>query len=162
VTTDEYLVYQTVIRSNWSGQAQIVISATTDIHNLQNLQRQVDDNLPGLAKDTLNSFMEANQFEYPLENRFQLINHVVLFSQSDRNAIFGQNLENGWQAFYQKYPDAQGLLSFSRVGFNRARTQALVYYGNGKGPVDGAGYFVLLAYEGNSWVIKSNLMLFIA
>ena len=155
-------MYEAVIQSNWPGQAQIVISDTTDIHVLQNVQDQIDGNLPGLAKETLAAFLEINKQEYPLEDHFQPGDHVVLLSQSDRNSLFDQNLEESWQRFNQKYAGSQGLLTFSRVGFNSQKTQALVYFGNQKGSVDGAGYVVLLAYENDTWVVKKGLMLWIS
>ena len=41
------------------------------------------------------------------------------------HAIFSSN-QDGWQAFYWKYPDAPGIMAFSRVGFNATGNQALV------------------------------------
>jgi hypothetical protein len=162
VAADEYSVYEAVIQANWPGQAQIVISDTTDIHMLQNVTGQINNNLPGLAQETLARFLEINKQEYPLEDRFQPGDHVVLLSQRERDSLFNHDLEGSWQRFNQKYPDAQGLLTFSRAGFNSQKTQALVYYGNGKGMMNGVGYLVLLAYEKDAWVVKNQLQLWIA
>jgi hypothetical protein len=60
------------------------------------------------------------------------------------------------------YPGSQGILGFSRAGFNAALDQALVYYQNQKGGVDGAGYMVLLPKAKTGWLITKQLMLWIS
>jgi uncharacterized protein YceK len=162
VPSDEYPVYEAVIQANWPGQAQIVISDTTGIPMLQDTSGQIDGNLLGLAADTLARFFKLNKQEYPLEDHFQPGDHVVLLGQPEWYSLWGQNLEEGWQQFNQKYPGSQGLLTFLRVSFNAQKTQALVYYGNIKGSMNGAGYLVLLAYEENAWVVNKQLMLWVS
>ncbi len=44
----------------------------------------------------------------------------------------------------KRYPNSQGTMTLSRVGFNRNIKQALVYVGNQEGFLAGAGYYVLL------------------
>ncbi len=162
ITSKEYAVYEAVIKSNWPGQAQIVLSDTTDLQMLRDVSTQIDGNLPGMGADTLAQFLLRNQKEYPLVDHFLPSDHVVLLSQAERNIIFDTNLEEGWKQFNQNYPGAQGLLTLSRVGFNLKGTQALVYFGNQKGSVNGAGYVVLLDYEKDGWVVTTQWMIWIS
>jgi hypothetical protein len=55
----------------------------------------------------------------------------------------------------EKYPDASGVITLSRVGFNRDMTEALVEVVRGLcGKGCGEGAFVLLAREGGRWKVR--------
>jgi len=62
----------------------------------------------------------------------------------------------------KRYPNSQGTMTLSGVGFNRNINQALVYVGNPEGFLAGAGYYVLLVKEKGTWVIKQKLMTWIS
>jgi hypothetical protein len=162
LTADEYAVYGSVIQSNWPGQAQIVVADKTDFSNLTNVETLIDGNLPGLEKDTLSQFIQVNKQNYSLEDHFQIDASIILLSQTDLKAIFDQNLEDSWKRFFKKYPSSQGLLTLSRVGFNAQKDQALVYFGNSKGSVDGVGYVALLSDENNTWVLIKQISIWIS
>ncbi|HET7459690.1 MAG TPA: hypothetical protein VFJ82_00525 [Longimicrobium sp.] len=52
-----------------------------------------------------------------------------------------------WRAFYERYPGSSGLISLSRVGFNAARTQAVLNVDRGCGGLCGNGVIVLLTRD---------------
>jgi hypothetical protein len=85
----------------------------------------------------------------------------VLLSQDEKNAMFGIN-QDGWQVFYAKYPDAPGILTFSRVGFDTALDQALVYVGDQSHFLAGAGHYVLLKKVNSAWTIDQKVMTWIS
>jgi hypothetical protein len=76
-------------------------------------------------------------------------------------SIFGQN-QDGWQLFYEQYPDAPGITTLSRVGFNYAFDQALVYVGTLSHYLAGAGYYVLLKKVNGSWIVDQQVMSWIS
>jgi len=49
----------------------------------------------------------------------------------------GQIDKDGWHRFYEKYPSAAGIFAISRVGFNTAGNQALVFVIRKGGPLNG-------------------------
>jgi hypothetical protein len=65
-----------------------------------------------------------------------------------------------WRAFYQRFPRSQGLVTFSRVGFNAARTQAVVLVTRGCGGLCGMGNVVLLDRDpaGRWRVVRSDML----
>lgn len=63
------------------------------------------------------------------------------------------SINDSWNRYYDKFPGAQGVMQFSRIGFDTGGTQALVYVGNSINLLSGAGYYVLLIREDNSWLI---------
>ncbi|HNW92689.1 MAG TPA: hypothetical protein PKM88_07270 [bacterium] len=54
-------------------------------------------------------------------------------------------------AVYARYPGAQGITSFSRVGFNQDKTEALVYVGTTRGFLWGYGGTMLLRKQDGRW-----------
>ena len=160
-TSDEYTVYDTVINTNWGGRAQIVIEAATAYQPVirPDIRGYVAGQLQGLQEQTIESFAAANQSTFPLANRFQISSSYVLLSKTDKDKIFNRELQASWQRFHTAYPGSQGLLTFSRVGFNSTMDQALVYFENGNGGMDAAGNMVLLEKEQGGWVVKRQLLL---
>ena len=57
----------------------------------------------------------------------------------------------GWDAFYQRYPGSGGYAIFSAVGFNKDKTQAIVYAGSSCGNLCGRWGLHLLEKIGNQW-----------
>ena len=55
----------------------------------------------------------------PVPPNMDLGSTYVLLSQVEMSQIFGQN-QDGWQFFYERYPDAPGITTLSRVGFNNS------------------------------------------
>jgi len=58
---------------------------------------------------------------------------------------------DGWEGFYAHYPKAQGYLIVTRMGKSADGTEALVFYGDHKGPLYGIGQFVILTCDGGKW-----------
>ena len=54
------------------------------------------------------------------------------------------------------------MLTFSRVGFNRDLTQAVVYLSQVAGPLGGEGVFVLLQKENGVWTPTEEITVWIS
>jgi hypothetical protein len=61
-----------------------------------------------------------------------------------------------WGKFYLKYPKSQGIMSLSRVGFNRGLDRALVYIGNQSGGKTGVGYYVFMVKQDGGWQVNGR------
>ena len=71
------------------------------------------------------------QRSFPLHTSYELIPESNIFS-----AEHGQK---GWDDYYRRYPASGGYYWFSAVGFNRARTRAIVDMGHSCGMLCGSG-----------------------
>ena len=60
--------------------------------------------------------------------------------------------ESGWKPFYDRYPDSSGYLQMSAVGFNGARTRALVYMGHQCNNLCGGGSYHLMDKVKGAWL----------
>jgi hypothetical protein len=81
-------------------------------------------------------------------------------SQQEQLEIFKDG--GSWNEFYTGYPDSQGIMTISRVGFNREQDQALVYVGNQSDGKAGAGYCVLLTKENGVWTVQGKVMIWVS
>ena len=69
---------------------------------------------------------------------------------------------DGWKVFRERYPAAFGVISFSGVGFNEQKTQALVEVGVQADWLAGHGGLALLSRDGAEWTIGSELTLWVS
>ena len=61
-----------------------------------------------------------------------------------------------WDWFYDKYPNSNGLIVFTRIGYNSDKSQAIVRieHVRGDGARDGEGYIVYIEKNNNNeWKI---------
>ena len=85
----------------------------------------------------------------------------ILFSLEDMQGLFGEN-QNGWDIFYTRYPEAPGIITVSKVGFNLAADQALVYLGIQSHWLAGSGTYFLLVKKDGVWEIDQSVMTWIS
>lgn len=168
---DEYAIYSLIVRTQFAhrGLTKIVVrehsgidqALTDQMLDERRFGRYVGKMLPGIHADTIADFKAKSKKADQLEGGFSLKVPCILVADEEINAIFRSSAD-GWYIFYKKYPGAQGILTFSRVGFDRQRNEALVYFGNQRQWLDGAGYLVLLAKKDDTWVILEQTMIWIS
>jgi len=158
----EYLVYATVV-DDWYANNQgklVVIRGRTALHksanSLYNELIYAQSEMPDLKQATIDDFVAKNLQSYPIGDFINQRAKFKILKQEEINELF--EFKDGWVKFYREYPDAKGLLTFSRVGLNPSQTQALVYVGNQWDLSTGAGVYLLLEKEEDrSWRIKDEL-----
>jgi hypothetical protein len=118
--------------------------------------------MPIAETETLTDYLTENSVSSTLSLADLGIPHVMvtkeqvaLFFSQDRTA-------SGWKDFYATYPSSSGLLFFSRIGFNSQHNQAFLYVGNSCGGLCGAGSYVLLRKECDSWKIEQEQDLWVS
>lgn len=154
----DYVIYSVLIEKMYINERikLIVIKDHTGLHppvnDLNGELKRVESKLTTISPETLNDFQEKNKESSPLEKAFKLSLPYVLFSEQEDKEIFQD--ARSWQEFYKRYPDSQGLITLSKVGFNKGMNQALVYIGNQRYGLGGAGYYVLLSKKNDIWSIQ--------
>jgi hypothetical protein len=114
--------------------------------------------MPDALMETFASFLARNQTSQTLRTDMSLGAPYVLLTDAALGQIFkpGGDPEAGWQAFYSKYPDAHGFITLSRVAFDAAGAQALVYVGSAFDALGGEGTYHLLVRQGDAWVVDQE------
>jgi len=172
LNADEYAIYSLIVRTHfaWKGITKIVIqdSAGTPggltaqmVDGERQFETYVRKMLPKVQADTVANFYANTKETEQLTNGLSLNIPYFLVTNEEMKAIFGAR-GDGWDNFYKKYPGAQGVLFFSRVGFDRRRDQSLVYVGDLSGHLGGVGYLDLLAKKNGAWIIVKQAMLWIS
>ncbi len=161
---EEYTVYVDLIQEMYPAELIVILDHTsTGFDNSeQGMQHTLDfikEAVPDIAQDMLENFAAVNKQEYPLKDSFTGI-RCVLISDKKLDEIFSS--QGGWDTFYAYYPNSQGQMTLSRVGFNRNMDQALLYVGNQSHGRSGAGYFVVLEKIDGRWNIKNKMMFWIS
>jgi len=164
VWIEEAAVYSALISSRYvQGNVQrIVIRDHTGLDPQDDLEMRLEyvhKNMPELTQAMVTDFKVKNEKPFPLSSKLDLDIQYALISQERWQQIFtATDLDGDWEEFYRIYPNSQGILTLSRVGFNNNLDMALVYVGNQSGGLAGAGYYLLMAKENNTWkVIREDM-----
>jgi hypothetical protein len=165
IDVQEQDVYAFLLPRMYRNTGYVIMAATatnaTGVDNIAQTLEYILQNMHGVSTETAASFRSRNDTSYPIRSDMVLGNPYTLLSQSQRNRIFGQN-QSGWEIFYDRYPQAPGITTLSRVGFNSTFDQALVYIGTQSNWLAGAGYYVLLKKAGGTWSIDQQVMAWIS
>jgi hypothetical protein len=113
-------------------------------------------------KDAIDDFIKKNRKSSALTDQFKLKATIVLITNSDVKRMFHDSIEGGWDLFHTKYPNAISIHTLSRVGFNKDKTAALVYYTYSCGGLCGQGQYVLLGKHDGQWKIEKESMTWIS
>ncbi|HEX5130988.1 MAG TPA: hypothetical protein VFX92_00725 [Candidatus Krumholzibacteria bacterium] len=151
---DEYAIYQTVIdhafgrHSFEPGQEVLILNPSVDaalFHTPTNLQELL------LANDeTLDDFMQKRSIKTDLASLTALGHDVADAAKTDAERRTGQI--SHWPC----------TVRVSRVGFNSAGDQALLYCDYGKGNLGGEGVLILLDRVEGEWRITRRVSLWIS
>ena len=111
----------------------------------------------GLSVETIDDWMEKNADSYEWENQFDFAVPTVLLS-SKLNQQLPSNPVEYWNELRTRYPDLIAIDQASRVGFNHARTQAVVLVGFATDGGGGEGEYVLLEKQSGRWRIAHRML----
>ncbi len=91
--------------------------------------------------------------------KFQFNNYTSsTISESEFKKVFKKN--NGWEHFYQKYPNAFGVLRVSKIAYSSDKKQALFYFSYMKGGL--YGYLLWIDLESKDKIIKEMIRLWVS
>ena len=122
---------------------------------------------PDVQAETAADFETKRKQSVGLERKLSPKLSYVLVSESELTAIFHPDA-NGmvgrapWREFYEKYPGAQGIMSLSRVGFNKAKNEALVYVIKQQQLLGGSACFYVLVKQQGVWKVKKTVLVWLS
>lgn len=164
ISADEYAVYDAVIdclfadikvTSNVDDKIRVkllAIGARTVVYPRQGLgpdQNLGDMIAPSLHRETFTDYRTRNQEPATLTRSFNIkIEYVLLGSPES------------FRAFYERQKGQLNSVNLSRVGFNNAHTEALVYLGHNCGGLCGEGFALFLLKESGVWKVNKKAVLY--
>lgn len=156
---EEQAIYA-VLLSDYD-RPSIVLSQTTDSGFEFTGETSQPEGLPDLSGELWENYLDRNDRSYPLSTEMEIGREYTLLDDEEMSDIFN-NYEDGWDEFYRRYPDSPGITTFSRVGFNPDRTEALVYMGAQFHYLAGSGNLIRLEKQDGVWKIMDEIMLWIS
>jgi hypothetical protein len=162
---EEQAVYAFLLAKMYQHKGYVIMADTatsaTGVDNTAQTLDYVLQNMHDVAPETLDSFRARNDASQTLRPDMQLGGPYSLLSQAGKDQIFSQN-QSGWDIFYNRYPQAPGITTFSRVGLNASLDQALVYMGTQSNWQVGSGYYILLRKVNGTWGIDQQVMVWVS
>ena len=163
IPKEEYEIYSSVL-SQLSSEGKIgaklfVISETVKPSLYTRMNREgwsmLFQNQLGISPEPalIDDFIRKNGESFFFENRFGGIPTAIFKIP----VVLGQEAEINWGEFNEKYPEANGLIEFSRIGLNKDKTKALLYVGVSLGR-EVSSYLLVLAKGQGGWAIAHQLI----
>ena len=163
--SEEQAVYAELLQKLYATSSYVIMDTTaTSPSGVEDTDSTLDlivQDMRAVDQQTVDSFRDRNDAAHSIRPDMDLGSAYVLLSQVEMSRIFSQN-QDGWQVFYDRYPDAPGIINLSRVGFNNGLDQALVYVGTMSHWLAGSGYYVLLKKVNGSWLVDQQVMTWIS
>ena len=100
-------------------------------------------------EETLTDFLAKNRVQHPIEPDLNPGGRLVCVGDEEFEHIFRYG--DGWARFRKEFPDSDGTLRLSRVGFDRDVTQAMLYAGQQFDWNVGSGGFWLFSCLDGEW-----------
>lgn len=166
VERDDAAVYLAALKYEFKLEsvAGLIVKESTASHISAESGEYIQKSFKDLPDtEALEDFIQANQNPKPLDRSFAQRLGVNLLSEEEVSQLFRSgSLADGWKAFYEKYPNALGIVSVSNIGYNRAGNQAFVMVGRTSGPLNGYGEYLYLEKVKGAWQVKKSLMAWIS
>jgi len=113
-----------------------------------------------LKPETIEDFKAKNKEISHLEKKFPTKETYYLISDEELSKFFYRGLD--WEGFNKKYPNSGGFYTFSRVGFSKDGTQAILFVAHSCGSLCGEGYYYFLRNDNGEWKVIAPLMTWIS
>lgn len=163
IEQEEYTVYQTILGS----KSNIAISKFTYIDDDSAFKiKRLKQDLRIVQSRTRKDFKKKNKKYYELKNNFLTKKKVHLLSFEDLRPFYeiaDYNEFAAEKAFLEKY-ETVSVITLSRVGFNRDKTQALVGVVSNSGfcGTCSTAYLIVLSKEKDEWKIVKKVITWIS
>jgi hypothetical protein len=158
----DYRLYSQVLKEMFPDAENLVVSQEVRSggpFNNSSYVRSLKEQYPAIDTMVFWDPVFEKDSVYYLENKFSVTSKkVYLISAEEIQSIFSNSeINGGWAEFYRRYPNSSGTISFSRIGYNADKTQAMVNMGNMYASLGGEGHLIFLKLENHKWKIALAL-----
>ena len=169
ITDEDYLIYSLVIDELYNSSSIVIKQKTgitfneTDFSEYLYEYFENSENAKNISSETLSNYYSLNQTPFYFDNKFSCKNkEVLLISNEELNAIFNENtsedIDKSWEKYYSKYDKSNGFMSFTKIGYNNSKTQAIFEIHHSYESLGASTSIIYLEKEGENWVLKDTLI----
>ena len=179
---ESYEVYDAVIRTMFADDrvtfdlggpkvTQFVIRANTVTGFASSDKKEswdvlVKPRFKNLSSELIDSYTANAMKAFPLKRKFRQKLPYTLISNEELDAFFSDKnpdwMDKKWKRFYEKYPGSHGYISFSNIGFNKAKDRALVYFVHWCMALCGTGHYISLSKQNDRWDVLEHARIWIS
>ena len=116
---------------------------------------------PVLQQTTLDAFRKVNVQQAMVARFLRPAIDYEIVSSSQVESIFCKGCGN-WDEYYKRFPNSNGILTFSRVGFSADSMQAFFYLSNRCGGLCGGGRYVVMEKHNGRWAVQNEIEMWIS
>jgi hypothetical protein len=124
------------------------------------ISAQLQKECPTLQSASINSLSEVNTRPAKFHHSFRLPVAYEIVDKGEIDAIFEKG--GWWTDYYKKYPNAEGFLRLSRVGFSPDGKQALFFASNHCGGKCGTGAYVVMERVDSGWKLAKEILIWVS
>jgi len=107
----------------------------------------------GIPWEVINDWIRNNESSIQLQRKFDLSYRYYMVTREELDKFKAGTF---FEQFYRRWPDSNGVIAVSRIGFDEKRKKALVHLIHSYGVFGAAYFFVELEKIGGEWaIIKS-------
>ena len=176
-TDEEYRVYDAVLADKFTGGGtdfgslsdgrRLVILKELIVGEKLTHQNYMWERLSP-SDEASSNFNSVRTQVGKLGRKFRTSSDYVLLPQETLDSFFRkpdglQEMEyDSWKKFYEAFPESKGYIAFSRAGFDKEKTNAVVYLQHSCGSACASGYFITLRKVAGSWSVERTVMIWVS
>lgn len=161
--TEEYAVYSALLEKLFvKDDVKLLVIRKQTLFSINNyfIRTAVEESFSDMKKlfssvseDAFRDYRIKNQYPSILSSKFILSVKYVFTDEFE----FNKDKDAAWIAsFFEKYPDARGIIQLSKIGFNKDRTEAFVFAEFICSPLCSGGNNILLEKNSGVWKVKEK------
>lgn len=116
--------------------------------------------IKNISKETIENYWDRNSKTFELKNGIDTRIKLTLFDSLNNSRQV--SIKMFWKSFYKKYPESNGIVELSMIGYNNEKTQALLCIGVKSNFLVGEGYFVFFELISGKWIIKETVIAWVS
>jgi hypothetical protein len=152
---EAYAVYAAALPMIWNSEHEpksLIFQEETEFSaraSADNLCIKGDRKFSGTWGSTLENYASVNRVPRRLLRMFPVDKAYILVPKRELDELI---LKSHWEDFYTRYPDAEGYVSVSSVGFNAQKTKALLAMTYSCGILCMHGTYYFMEKQNGRWV----------
>ncbi len=161
---DEYSIYSLSIEhvymrnllSNHKSEigSIVIISQTNELIKYWRDEFIDDIENEGIPENVIEDWRKENESTGFLKRKFNLSYEYDLVTRTELDEIEDVNF---FGEFYRRYPDSNGLISVSKIGFDKAKNTALIHVIHSYGTLGATYNFILLKRTDGAWSVVRRI-----
>ncbi len=151
----EYVYLRNLVSHNKRDVKSIVVISQTDELNeywKNKFISELEDE--GIQEEVIEAWRTENNSVILLQRKFDFDYEYFIVN---RDELDEYGSEHFFSEFYKRYPDSNGLISVSRIGYDETRTTALIHVIHSFGTLGARYYFLVLQKSAGGWDVVRRI-----